>query len=69
MNTIIKANSEYAKQLFNIMVRATEIGCSSFYPSEIISIWHKGRSSALNAGSLLSASLPKNVKREETNEK
>ena len=44
LNTIIKANSEQAKQLFDIMVRATEIGCSPFYPSEIISIWHKGRS-------------------------
>jgi GNAT superfamily N-acetyltransferase len=44
LNKIIKANSEQAKQLFDIMVRATEIGCRLFYPSEIISIWHKGRS-------------------------
>ncbi len=32
------------------MVRATEVGCAAFYPPEVISIWHKGRSVEGQAG-------------------
>ena len=44
MSKINKATPDQAEQLFEIMVRATEIGCATSYPPEVIAIWHKGRS-------------------------
>jgi [ribosomal protein S5]-alanine N-acetyltransferase len=41
---IERATREQAGRLFEIMVRATEVGCAASYPPEIIAIWHKGRS-------------------------
>ena len=44
MRKIDKATSDQAERLFEIMVRATEVGCGPYYPPEVIAIWHKGRS-------------------------
>lgn len=44
MRKIEKATSDQAERLFEIMLRATEIGCAPCYPPEVIAIWHKGRS-------------------------
>ena len=44
MKRIESATAGQAGRLFDIMVRATELGCAAFYPPEVISIWHKGRS-------------------------
>ena len=44
MKKIDKATPDQAERLFEIMVRATEVGCSPSYPSEVIAIWHQGRS-------------------------
>jgi GNAT superfamily N-acetyltransferase len=33
-----------AGRLFEIMVRATEVGCAGSYPADILAVWHKGRS-------------------------
>ena len=44
MRTIDKATPDQAERLFEIMVRATEVGCAPSYPPEVIAIWHKGRS-------------------------
>lgn len=44
MKKISKASPDQAERLFEIMVRATEIGCAPSYPPEVIAIWHKGRS-------------------------
>jgi len=43
MKEIKRATTEQSARLFEIMVKATEAGCASFYPPEIIEIWHKGR--------------------------
>ena len=50
MRMIDKATPDQAGRLFELMVRATEIGCALFYPPEVISIWHKGRSVEGQAG-------------------
>lgn len=44
MKEIKKATKNQAQRLFEIMVKATDVGCSPFYPPEIMKIWHKGRS-------------------------
>jgi len=44
MKEIKRASKNQAERLFEIMVKATETGCSPFYPPEIMEIWHKGRS-------------------------
>jgi GNAT superfamily N-acetyltransferase len=44
MSNIDKATPDQAERLFDIMVRATDVACSSWYPPEVIRIWHKGRS-------------------------
>jgi GNAT superfamily N-acetyltransferase len=44
MRRIERATADQASLLFEIMVRATELGCAPCYPREIVSIWHKGRS-------------------------
>jgi GNAT superfamily N-acetyltransferase len=44
MRTIVRATSDTAERLFEIMVRATEVACARSYPPEVIAIWHKGRS-------------------------
>jgi GNAT superfamily N-acetyltransferase len=44
MKRIDKATTDQAERVFEIMVRATEVGCSPCYPAEVIEIWHKGRS-------------------------
>ena len=59
MRKIDRATSDQAERLFEIMVRATEVGCAPCYPPEIIAIWHNGRSvegqaSAIAEGGLYS---------------
>jgi GNAT superfamily N-acetyltransferase len=44
MRKIDKATPDQAERLFELMVRATEIGCAQFYPQEVLAIWHEGRS-------------------------
>jgi GNAT superfamily N-acetyltransferase len=44
MSALTRATPDQARSLFEIMVRATEVGCARAYPAEIIAIWHKGRS-------------------------
>jgi GNAT superfamily N-acetyltransferase len=44
MRKIDGATRDQAERLFDIMVRATEVGCSRSYPPEVIAIWHKGGS-------------------------
>lgn len=44
MRRIEGATADQASRVFDIMVRATELGCAGFYPPEVISIWHKERS-------------------------
>jgi GNAT superfamily N-acetyltransferase len=44
MKNIDRSAPDQAERLFEIMVRATEVGCSPSYPPEVIAIWHKGRS-------------------------
>jgi putative acetyltransferase len=44
MSAINRATPDQAERLFDIMVRATEVGCARAYPPEIIAIWHEGRS-------------------------
>jgi GNAT superfamily N-acetyltransferase len=41
---IERSTPEQAERLFDIMVRATRVGCAPFYPPEVIAIWHEGRS-------------------------
>ena len=50
MKRIESATADQAGRLFDIMVRATELGCAAFYPPEVISVWHKGRSVDGQAG-------------------
>ena len=50
MRRIESATTDQASRVFDIMVRATELGCVGFYPPEVISIWHKGRSVEGQAG-------------------
>ena len=40
---ITRATVKQSKRLFEIMVKAVEIGCATAYPPEIIKIWQKGR--------------------------
>lgn len=47
---IERATPDQAPQLFDIMVRATEAGCASHYPPDILAIWHQGRSVGGMAG-------------------
>jgi GNAT superfamily N-acetyltransferase len=47
---IDRATADQAERLFEIMVRATEVGCAPDYPPEVIAIWHKGRSAQGMAG-------------------
>lgn len=44
MKNINKATVDQTECLFEIMMKATEVGCAISYPPEIIAIWHKGRS-------------------------
>ncbi|HOB71268.1 MAG TPA: hypothetical protein PLD55_08940 [bacterium] len=44
MKEIKRASKDQAERLFEIIVKATETGCTPFYPPEIMEIWHKGRS-------------------------
>ena len=44
MRKIDKATADQAERLFDIMVKATEVGCAKSYPPEVVAIWHKGRS-------------------------
>lgn len=44
MKRIESVTVDQASRVFGIMVRATELGCAAFYPSEVIAIWHRGRS-------------------------
>lgn len=44
MTRIESATIDQAGRVFDILVQATELGCAAWYPPEIMSIWHKGRS-------------------------
>lgn len=44
MLDIAKATPDQAESLFEILAKATEVGCAPFYPPEVMAIWHKGRS-------------------------
>jgi GNAT superfamily N-acetyltransferase len=44
MRKIESATVDQASRVFDIMIRATELGCAPSYPPEVMSIWHKGRS-------------------------
>ncbi len=57
MKRIDKASPDQAERLFEIMVRATEVGCAASYPPEVIAIWHKGRSVEGMAGVIAEASI------------
>ncbi len=57
MREISKATRDQAERLFEIMVKATEIGCAPSYPAEIIQIWHKGRSAEGMAGMIAEGNL------------
>ena len=50
MRKIDKATPDQAERLFEIVMRATEVGCAPSYPPQIISIWNKGRSVTGQAG-------------------
>lgn len=50
MKTIERATPDQAERLFDIQVRATEVGCAPFYPAEVMAVWHKGRSAEGMAG-------------------
>ena len=50
VSTIAQATTGQAERLFEIMVRAIEVGCAPDYPPEIIRIWNKGRSAEGMAG-------------------
>lgn len=50
MMKIEKSKTDQAERLFEIVVKATEVGCAPCYPPEIIQIWHKGRSAKGQAG-------------------
>ncbi len=43
MSTIARATADQAERLFEIMVRATQVGCARSYPPEVLEIWHQGR--------------------------
>ncbi len=57
MRRIDKATPEQAERLFDIMVRATEVGCTPSYPPEVIAIWHKERSAEGMAGVIAEADI------------
>ena len=57
MSTIDRATPDQADRLFEIMVRATEVGCAACYPPEVIRIWHKGRSAEGMAGVITEADV------------
>jgi len=44
MRRIDRSTPDQAERLFAIMMRATEVGCATCYPPEVIAIWLKGRS-------------------------
>ena len=46
MREIVRATPDRAEELFEIMVRATEVGCGPSYPPEVIAVWHAGRSAS-----------------------
>jgi len=43
MKLIRKATNGDVTRLFKILVDATTIGCAGYYPEDIISDWHRGR--------------------------
>lgn len=43
MKLISRAKDGDSIFLFPILVEATEFGCSDFYPAEVLSAWHGGR--------------------------
>lgn len=57
MQKIHKATPNEAQRLFEIMTRATEVGCTPSYPPEIMEIWHQGRSAEGMAGVIAEAEL------------
>lgn len=57
MRNIKRATTNQADRLFEIMVRATEVGCAPSYPPEVIAIWHKGRSAEGMAGVIAEAEV------------
>ena len=57
MRRIDRATTGQADRLFEIMVRATEVGCAPSYPPEVIAIWHKGRSVEGMAGIIARADV------------
>ncbi|HET6444361.1 MAG TPA: GNAT family N-acetyltransferase [candidate division Zixibacteria bacterium] len=57
MNEIGKATPNQAERLFDIMVQATEAGCATSYPPEVIEIWHKGRSAEGMANAIANAEV------------
>lgn len=57
MRNIKRATTNQADRLFEIMVRATEVGCAPNYPPEVIAIWHKGRSAEGMAGVIAEAEV------------
>jgi len=57
MSTIDRATPDQAERLFEIMVQATEVGCATWYPPEVIRIWHMGRSVEGMAGVIAEADV------------
>ena len=57
MKEIGKATLDQAERLFEIMVRATEVGCAPSYPPDVITIWHKGRSTEGMRGVIAEADI------------
>ncbi len=57
MRTIDKATPDQAERLYDIMVKATEVGCAPCYPAEVIDIWHKGRSAEGMLGVIADAKI------------
>ncbi len=57
MRRIDRSTPDQAIRLFDIMVRATEVGCATCYPPEVIAIWHKGRSAEGMAGVITEADV------------
>jgi GNAT superfamily N-acetyltransferase len=57
MSRVDRAKPDQAERLFDIMVRATEVGCAPWYPAEVMAVWHKGRSPQGMAGVIAEATV------------
>lgn len=44
MTRIDRAKPQQAAPLFDIFIRAIEVGCARFYPADVIAAWNQGRS-------------------------